>query len=455
MTEAAEINAILEKESPVFYELLSKLGKRIYMPKGIIFQSNQSTTHAKKYNASIGIATENLGFNGDDKGITPENLGPMTLKSIRSYFKNLELNEIFNYAPPAGTPVLRKYWHEKIVKQNPCLETVDGISVPVLTGGLTHGISLAADLFVDPDDEVIIADKLWENYTLIFDVRYQAHLVHYKLYKDDYSGFHLENFEAVLANSKKEKLIILFNFPNNPTGYTATEKEMDAIREILVRFADQGKKIVAICDDAYYGLFYHDTIYPGSIFSKLSGIHRNVVAVKVDGISKEDYAWGFRIGFITFADYYKSRAAYSVMEQKVTACIRSSVSSCSRIAQSVFVKAVKDKNYQQERDEKFAILRSREKKVAEVVYREEFKKYWDVYPFNSGYFMCLKIKNVPADVVRKHALFRYGLGTIAFGQDLRIAFSCMEEKNIEKVFKIIAKSIDEIKKGDVVSDEVK
>lgn len=446
--EAEEINSILKNSSPTFYSVLSELGKRLYMPKGIIFQSNQSKNHANHYNASIGIAKENIGFD-ESKGITVENLAPMTLNSIGKYFTGLGQNEIFNYAPQPGLPALRDYWHEKIVRQNPCLKSKEQISRPILTGGLTHAISLAAELFTDPGDDLYLADKFWENYSLIFDVKYQVNLVHYKLYKDDYSGFNLESLENTLRKSKKDKLILLFNFPNNPTGYTATEKEMDAIRDILVRIAETGKKLVVLCDDAYYGLFYDKDIYPGSIFSKLAGVHDNIVAVKIDGVSKECYAWGFRVGFITFADNFQSEDGYGVMEEKAIAGIRSSVSSCSSIAQSVLSHAIKDEDYPKEKAEKFAILEARVAKVKEIVYREEYKSYWDVYPFNSGYFMCLKIKDIPAETVRKHALFRYGLGTIAFDQDLRVAFSCISEENLETVFHIIAKSIEDIKKGDI------
>lgn len=446
--EATEINNVLKEASPTFYSVLSNLGKRLYMPKGIIFQSNQSKKHAKSYNASIGIAKENIGFS-EGKGISVENLAPMTLNSIGKYFVGLEQNEIFNYAPQPGLPVLRDYWHEKIVNQNPCLKSKEQISRPVLTGGLTHAISLAAELFTDPGDDLYLADKFWENYSLIFNVKYQVNFVHYKLYKDDYSGFNLESLEETLSKSKKDKLVLLFNFPNNPTGYTATEEEMEGIRDILVRIAEKGKKIVVLCDDAYYGLFYDKNIYPGSIFSKLAGIHDNIVAVKIDGISKECYAWGFRVGFITFADNFQSADGYGVMEEKAISGIRSSVSSCSSIAQAVLSHAIKDEDYSKEREEKYRILESRVAKVKQIVYREEYKSYWDVYPFNSGYFMCLRIKDIPADTVRKHALFRYGLGTIAFDQDLRVAFSCISEENLETVFQIIANSIEDIKKGDI------
>ena len=444
----SRINKVLSEQSPNSYDVLSDLGKRLYMPEGIIFQSAQSSKHAKECNASIGIATENLGFETEGK-ISTENLGPMVLGSVKSFFQNLDMNEIFNYAPTAGSLKLRQYWHSKIVRQNPCLKDKSDISTPVLTAGLTHGISLASDLFINSGDEIIIADKMWENYNLIFEVRYQAKLTTYPLYTENFSGFNLEALENAIAKSTSEKLILLFNFPNNPTGYTATEFEMDCIATIVKKHADLGKKFVVICDDAYYGLFYSSEIYKGSIFSKLAGIHDNVLAVKVDGVSKEDYAWGFRVGFVTFADNHKSKEAYAVLEQKATASIRSSVSSCSRIAQSVFENAVMSEGYQAEKDEKFAVLQSRGKMVSDIVYQEKYKGYWDVYPFNSGYFMCLRIKEIPADTVRKQALFRHGLGTIAFGQDLRVAFSCIEADKFEKVFDIIAKSIDEIKNGDV------
>ena len=80
--DAIEINVKLKMKSPVFFNSLSKLGKRLYMPKGIIFQSSQSTQHANKFNASIGIAIENIGFDGTNE-IQAENLGPMVLSSLK------------------------------------------------------------------------------------------------------------------------------------------------------------------------------------------------------------------------------------------------------------------------------------------------------------------------------------------------------------------------------------
>ena len=50
----------------------------------------------------------------------------------------------------------------------------------------------------------------------------------------------------------------MLNFPNNPTGYSPTMEELDRIATILEAEAQKGKKIIALCDDAYFGLFYEE-----------------------------------------------------------------------------------------------------------------------------------------------------------------------------------------------------
>ena len=50
-----------------------------------------------------------------------------------------------------------------------------------------------------------------------------------------------------------------------------------------------------------------------------------------------------------------------------------------------------------------------------------------MYPFNAGYFMCIRVKGVDAEKLRLHLLEKYGVGVIAMGAtDIRVAFSCLE-----------------------------
>jgi len=59
--------------------------------------------------------------------------------------------------------------------------------------------------------------------------------------------------------------------------------------------------------------------------------------------------------------------------------------------------------------------------------------------------MCLQVKGVDAETVRKHLLNNYGVGVIAAGgNDVRVAFSCIEEKDLEDLFTLIHKGVKEL-----------
>ncbi len=69
-----------------------------------------------------------------------------------------------------------------------------------------------------------------------------------------------------------------------------------------------------------------------------------------------------------------------------------------------------------------------------------------MYPFNAGYFMCIRVKGVSAEKLRVHLLEKYGAGVIAMGaSDVRIAFSCLEIEQIEPLFDCIAQAISELR----------
>jgi len=427
---AKEMNNVLKAKSPTIFSLLSDFGKEIYMPKGIISQTAEAKMHAYECNATIGIAKED----GD----------PMYLSSIDKFFNNLTPSEVYPYATPFGLPELRKLWQEKIISENN-LENKN-ISLPIITHALTNGLMLTGDLFIDEGDEIYIPDKLWGNYKLIYSVRYKANIVNYDFFNSSFKGFNVVSLKETLNKSDKEKAVVLFNFPNNPTGYTPTEEEADGITEVILDLAKSGKKILVVVDDAYYGLSFEDGLLGHSLFSKFVGLHPNIVAVKLDGFTKEFYVWGFRIGFLTFADYPQNKEAYEVMEKKTAAAIRCSISNCSHPAQSICLKVLGEGDYKKEKEEKYKKLKARAEKVKEIVYDEKFSSLWDVYPFNSGYFMCLRLKGVDSSKVREHALKEYGIGTISIGtRDLRIAFSSVEINKIEKLFDCLAGSIRELK----------
>ncbi|MFD2331591.1 aminotransferase class I/II-fold pyridoxal phosphate-dependent enzyme [Cohnella sp. GCM10020058] len=426
---AQQLNDTIAKEQPRFAEMLSGLGKAIYFPKiGILSQSAEAKQKAKRYNATIGIATEN----GQ----------PMHLKMIQDKLSAFNPKDIYEYAPPAGKPELRTAWREKMLKENPSLQGKT-FSLPVVTNALTHGLSIVADLFADVGDAVIIPDKNWENYELTFGVRRGAEIVEYPLYGAD-GLFNAQGLrEALLSRKEQGKAIVLLNFPNNPTGYTPSRAEGAAIVAAIKDAAEAGINVVAVTDDAYFALFFEDSMHE-SLFGALCGLHERVLPVKIDGATKEEYVWGFRVGFITYGG--TSEAALAALEQKTLGIIRATISSGPHPSQTFVLDALKSPDFEAQKAEKYAIMKGRANKVKSLLDSGKYAGVWSYYPFNSGYFMCLRLDGISAETVRQRLLDRYEVGTIALGEnDLRVAFSCIEEPYLEDLFDRIYAAVSEIK----------
>lgn len=427
---ATELNQIIQNENPHVFEMLSDLGKQMYFPtEGILSQSAEAKNKAFKFNATIGTAIE--------KG------KPMHLKVIQDKLSAYNPSDLYPYAPPAGKPALRQEWRKKMLVDNPALEG-QTFSNPIVTNALTHGLSITADLFADKGDTLIIPDQNWENYDMVFNIRRGTTITTYPLY-DENGLFNADGLrEAILAQKGHGKAIVLLNFPNNPTGYTPNAQEGASIVQAILDGANAGVNVVAITDDAYFSLFFEDSLTE-SLFGALSNIHERVLAVKVDGATKEEYVWGFRVGFITFGN--KSEALLKALEEKAIGIIRATISSGPHPSQTFLLDALKSPEFVTQRQEKFDIMKNRANKVKEVLDSSKFEDAWDYYPFNSGYFMCLKLKTTNAEQVRQVALEKYGVGTISLSDtDLRVAFSCIEEEDIEEMFHLIYDAVKDVEK---------
>jgi aspartate/methionine/tyrosine aminotransferase len=305
-------------------------------------------------------------------------------------------------------------------------------------------------MWVDPGDVIILPDKIWGNYRLIFTARRGARIVHYRMF-DQEGRFNLEEFETCLKSQAedREKVIVILNFPNNPTGYTVSRSEAEGIAGVLVKVAGAGTNVLAITDDAYFGLFYEENALKESIFAGLIGMDPRLLAIKLDGATKENYVWGLRVGFITYGGSLNNdaSAAYEALEKKTAGAVRGSISNASRLSQEIVLKSMHSQTYRQEKQQKFQIMKERAQEVKRVLADPQYLDAWEAYPFNSGYFMCLKLKTVGAESLRVHLLDRYGVGLISLGgNDLRVAFSCVEKKDIQELFNTVLQGVRDLER---------
>lgn len=398
---------------------LSDRGKAISFPyHGILGQAAEA--RGKRFDATIGIALE------DDRT-------PMRLKSKDCDIR-LDPQEVFPYAPGFGVAKLREDWQNFLKKKNPSLRGCT--SLPVVTCGLTHALSIAGYLFLDSGDRLILADQYWDNYEMIFERMYGASLTCFNTFFGE--AFDCDSFQAVLQGAKGKRVIVLLNFPNNPTGYTVTEKEANTIISILKQAAEK-RHIVVLVDDAYFGLVYEKGILQESLFGRLADVHEHLLAVKIDGATKEDFVWGHRVGFITFARKGMTDGEAKIWADKAGGVIRATVSNAPHISQSWLTHLYQSPSYEKQKQEKFEILKKRYKKVKEVLEDTKYKNMFTALPYNSGYFMCLELKEgLDAGHVRQELLDTFDTGVIAVGEHLlRVAFSSIPESDIPQLFENI------------------
>jgi aspartate/methionine/tyrosine aminotransferase len=170
--------------------------------------------------------------------------------------------------------------------------------------------------------------------------------------------------------------------------------------------------------------------------------------VKVDGPTKEKFVWGFRTGMLTFAATAAGdpAALYKALETKAAGAIRSVVSNCSHLSQSVLAKAMAGESLALERRQKGKILEARARRVHEILASPKYADLWEPYPFNAGYFMCLRLKGLDAETYRKHLLEKYGVGVIANNPtDVRIAFSSVDVDRLEDLYTVLATAARELR----------
>ena len=172
-----------------------------------------------------------------------------------------------------------------------------------------------------------------------------------------------------------------------------------------------------------------------------------VKVLRLDGATKELFVWGLRCGFVTFGPGRSAdaEAVCAVLDAKARGAIRGAISNSPQLSQTLVARALATSSIDTERKEKCELLRARAERVHEIAHAPRFRESWDVYPFNSGYFMCVKVKGVDAEKLRVHLLDAHQTGLISTSAtDIRIAFSCLEVEQIEPLFEVLHRGIQEL-----------
>lgn len=307
------------------------------------------------------------------------------------------------------------------------------MSLPGVTLGLTHGLSICADLFMDAETTVIIPTPYWGNYRLMFNTRYQAGLRGFPFFNAA-GRFNTAGLVDALAQSRG-KTVVLLNFPSNPNGYTP---RLDEVEPIVQALLDHPGPLVVLLDDAYHGMVFEEGALCDSLFWELSrrGDPARMLPVKVDGCTKELFFFAGRVGFVTFG--VEGPAADALIDKLMTA-VRCSVSTPPGPTQVMALQALADPDLDAQIQHRIRILAGRWRALRDALPEVEAAglRPW---PCNSGFFALLALPpHLEAHALRRRLIAEQSVGVIGVPEinALRVAFCSLREEAIPEMMRRI------------------
>ena len=226
-------------------------------------------------NAAMGRSDVMAFWFGESDEVTPDAVREAAVRSLRD-------GETF-YAHNLGLPVLR----EAISRDVSALHGEVPVERIAVTSSGVSALMLAMQMLVDAGDEVAAITPLWPNLTA------QAEILGARVKRvplEPRRGAWTLDIDRLRSAVGSDTRVLLVNAPNNPTGWTLSAAEQQAL---LAHCRRTGTWIVA--DEVYERLYYGDGVAAPSFLDLASPDDRVVV---VQSFSKSFLMTGWRLGWV-------------------------------------------------------------------------------------------------------------------------------------------------------------
>ena len=188
---------------------------------------------------------------------------------------------VHGYMPNAGFPGVRDSIAEKISGQHAVKLDKESI---IMTCGAAGGMNVVMKTILDPGEEVIVIKPYFAEYGFYIS-NHQGKMIEV----ESGENFSLDAEKVKKAINSKTRAVII-NSPNNPTGKIYSEKEIEAIAEVLKKSANS-RPVFLIADEPYREIVY-DNRPVSPVLSKYNN------SFVINSYSKSLSLPGERIGYI-------------------------------------------------------------------------------------------------------------------------------------------------------------
>jgi aspartate/methionine/tyrosine aminotransferase len=227
-------------------------------------------------NAGLGMPDVMAFWFGESDEVTPVPVRDAAIASLHA-------GETF-YAHNLGMPQLR----EAIAAYTGTLHRpVDGERICVTSSGV-NALMIAMQALLSPGDEIVAVVPVWPNLTAQPAIL-GADVVRVPLRPTRGGAWRLD-LDELLARVTSRTRVLLVNAPNNPTGWTLTRAEQEAI---LAHCRVTGTWVVA--DEVYERLYFQPDATVAPSFLDIADEDDRLVAVQ--SFSKSFLMTGWRLGW--------------------------------------------------------------------------------------------------------------------------------------------------------------
>jgi aspartate/methionine/tyrosine aminotransferase len=216
---------------------------------------------------------------GESDEVTPEFIRQAAIESLQA-------GDTF-YSHNLGLPALR----EAVAKYASSLHGAISKDRIAITAGGVNALMLACQTLLDAGDEVVAVTPVWPNLTaqpLIMGAKLRC----VSLAPNAQGAWQLDMQQLLDVITPRTKMLVL-NAPNNPTGWTLTRSEQEAI---LAHCRKTGTWILA--DEVYERLYYTGDTKNGCAPSFLDIATPQDRLIAVGSMSKSFLMTGWRVGWM-------------------------------------------------------------------------------------------------------------------------------------------------------------
>ena len=210
---------------------------------------------------------------------TPDHIKAAAIKAVEENYSR--------YSPVPGYPELKKAIVAKLKNENGLEYAPSQILV---SNGAKQSVCNTIMAVVNAGDEVIIPAPYWVSYPQMVLLAEGTPVFVEATIEQDFK-ITPEQLEAAIT--PKTKALILCS-PSNPTGSVYSKKELEALKDVLLRH----EQVIVIADEIYEHINY---VGEHASMAQFPEIKERVVVI--NGVSKAYAMTGWRIGFIAAPEW--------------------------------------------------------------------------------------------------------------------------------------------------------